>query len=195
MRGKTRPADHSPDRTLEAQWMMRIAAGDMSVYRAVIDAYMADVQRFCASLLGDSGRAEDATQETFIRLWTQAEKWKPTGRLKSWLFKIAHNLCIDEMRTRKNHIDLEKVKATLRDPSQGAREAIMDAQNARIIRTALAQLPARQRMAVTLVHYLEHDTNDAARTMGMTQDAFESLLRRGRARLKTLLAHAKNALL
>jgi RNA polymerase sigma-70 factor (ECF subfamily) len=175
--------------------MRAIAAGDRRVYRAMIDTYMADVQRFCASLLRDHGGAEDAAQETFIKLWTGAKKWKPTGALKSWLFKIAHNICIDAMRARKNHVDIDKIKTRVADGAPDARDAVIEAQNARIVRAALAALPARQRMAVSLVHYLDHSPAQAAKALNLSEDAFESLLRRGRAALKKQLGDQRDLLL
>jgi RNA polymerase sigma-70 factor (ECF subfamily) len=175
--------------------MRAIAAGDIKVYRAVVEAYMADVYRFSLSIVGDRGRAEDATQETFLRLWVQAERWKPIGGVKGWLFKIARNLCLDDLRARKNHVDLESLKGVLTDAAPGPREAVSAAQNARIIRAALAQLAPRQRMAITMVHYLGHGQAETAQAMALSVDALESLLRRGRARLKILLADRKDLLL
>jgi RNA polymerase sigma-70 factor, ECF subfamily len=175
--------------------MAAIATGSTRAFKAVMDTYMMDVFRFSYSLLGDSSRAEDITQETFLRLWSHGRTWSPTGRLKSWLLKIAHHLCIDDLRKTKGHVNVDDVTAILVDKTAGPREVMVDLQTADILKAALFTLPERQRAAIMLVHYHDRTNIEAADIMGVSVDALESLLARGRRQLRTDLNDQKINLL
>lgn len=175
--------------------MAAIAAGDARAYRAVMDAYMTDIFRFSYSLVANTDLAEEITQETFVRLWTKGRSWRPTGRIKSWLLAIAHNLCMNELGRRTGHIDIDAVLPALADRNHGPREALATKQVSDLIQTTLFSLPARQRAAVVLVHLQERTNIEAAEVMGISVEALESLLSRGRRALKVMLITHKDVLL
>ena len=179
----------------DAACMAAIVAGSASAFKAVMDAHMTSVFRYAYSVLGDAALAEDVTQETFSRLWSQAARWMPKGRVKSWLLKIAHNLCIDEIRRTRSHIDIDAVEPVLPDTARGPRENMAREQTADIVRQALFALPERQRAALVLVHYHDRTNIEAADIMGVSVDALESLLARGRRTMKDVLAGQKVNLL
>lgn len=179
----------------ERELMRRIVQGDKRAFETVIILYMTDIYRFACSIVGDSAKAEDIAQETCIRLWTKAEAWTSSGRLKHWLFTITHRLCMDELRSRKNHHPLESVEFTLRDPANDPHQSLAEKQNAWLVREALLSLPERQRTAVMLVHYSGFSNPEAADVMGLSVDAIESLLARGRQGLRERLGSRKTMLL
>jgi len=175
--------------------MAAIAAGSTRAFKAVMDTYMQDVFRFSYSMLGDKTRAEDMAQETFLRLWSHGNSWSPKGRLKSWLLKIAHNLCVDELRRIKGHINVDDIAPVLADKAAGPREIFVGLQSADIVRNTLMMLPERQRAALMLVHYHEHTNIEAAEIMDVSVDALESLLARGRRTMREKLDAQKINLL
>ncbi|NBX66800.1 MAG: sigma-70 family RNA polymerase sigma factor [Proteobacteria bacterium] len=175
--------------------MAAIAAGSTRAFKAVMETYMQDIFRFSYSLLGNQSKAEDIAQETFLRLWSHGRTWSPKGRLKSWLLKIAHNLCIDEIRRIHGHVNVDDVAPMLADTSAGPREILADMQAASILRQALFLLPERQRAALMLVHYNERTNIEAADIMDISVDALESLLARGRRALREKLDGQKKSLL
>jgi RNA polymerase sigma-70 factor (ECF subfamily) len=179
----------------ERDLMRRIAAGDRRAFETVISFYMTDIYRFALSISGDAAKAEDIAQETCIRLWTRADSWAAAGRVKHWLFTIAHRLCIDELRGRKSHQPLESVEFTLRDPANDPHQALVEKQRAKAVREALMALPERQRTAVMLVHYAGFSNPEAASVMELSVDAVESLLARGRQGLRDRLGSRKALLL
>lgn len=179
----------------EARFMQRIAAGDREAFSTVVEMYMADVFRLSYSILRDQAMAEDMAQETFSRLWTKAAQWNPSGRIKSWLLRIAHNLCIDEIRGRKDYHPDDVSEMAIPDSAPSALELYAKRQSGDIVSGALLSLPERQRTALTLVYYQEHSNIEAAAIMGITVDALESLVARGRQNMKELLKAAKPYLL
>lgn len=175
--------------------MSRIARGDHRAYETVVDLYMGDVFRFSYALLKNTQKAEDTTQETFLRLWNKAERWNPSGSLKSWLMRIAHNLCMDDLRSglRFKMQDVDDV--VLQDVGPTPHETQGEGEISSIIKTALFEMPERQRAAIMLVYYEGYNQTQASEIMGMTLDGFESLLTRGRQKLKLLLGDKKSDLL
>lgn len=179
--------------------MRRVAAGDRSAFSVLLDKYMAQVFRFSLGLLNDSALAEDATQECFVKLWQNAAQWKPEGKLKSWLLRIAHNLCIDELRLARNskpHTQVDGCEdIVLLSPQTDPRQNAQIRQVSDIVRNALSNLPERQRAALMLVYYSECTNKEAAAIMQISEDAIESLLARGRRGLHDILKEKKNDLL
>lgn len=175
--------------------MRRIVSGDKAAFRMILGAHMTDVYRFAYSIVGDASCAEDIAQEASIRLWTRAGSWNGSGRLKSWLFGITHNLCVDEIRKRRNSVPIDDVAFSLRDNDKDALQSLADVQSTEIVRETLLSLPERQRAALVLVHCSGFTNAEASELMGISVDALESLLARGRQKLKLLLSDSKQTLL
>lgn len=169
----------------ELLWMRGVAAGDAAAYRAMVDAYLPRIVRFAERFLGNPAEAEDVAQETFLRLWTAASSYTPEARPLTWLYRIAHNACVD--RHRKRRPETASVETASADRPSGL---MRRKQTAEAVQRALAELPERQRAALTLVHYEGLAGEEAASVLGVSAEALESLLSRGRktlrARLRTL---------
>ncbi len=130
--------------------------------------------------------AEDVTQETFLKLWHNPNQVREAGALKGWLIRVATNLAMDRFR-KKPMQDLDQA-AEIADPAPHAAVVMDQSFIAKRIDAVIAQLPDRQKLALTLVHF-EHMTNIAAATaMEISVDALESLLARARRSLKMMLA-------
>lgn len=165
--------------------MQRVGQGDAQAYRQLVDGYGYKVLNFCRRMLGSSAEAEDATQETFLRVWNNAARWTPHAKVVTWIYRIAQNHCVDRLRQRREfHGDVDEDAPTSQDPSR----LLGRKQLAVTVTTALDELPPRQRTAVTLVHYEGLSNLEAAAALDVGVDALESLLARGRRRLRQILA-------
>jgi RNA polymerase sigma-70 factor, ECF subfamily len=169
----------------EIDLMRRTAKGDAAAFRALADAHLKKIMWFACRMLNDRTEAEDVAQETFLRLWKDAGRYEPKARVGTWLHRIAHNLCIDRLRARRE------------SPSDGVDEQrasrepgglLDDKLAAGAVQKALATLPERQRAAIMLVHYQELSNIEAAEVLGVGVEALESLLARGRRALREMLA-------
>lgn len=146
-------------------------------------------------MLGSKAAAEDASQETFLRLWKHAASWKPQGaKFETWLYRVAMNVCLDQLRKTKREVP-EDAAPERADPADRQDQALFAAERRFAIDEALAQLPDRQRLAITLCHYQELTNIEAAEIMGVSVDALESLLARGRRALKESLAPLREHLM
>lgn len=185
-------ADHDGENELVL--MTRIAEGNTAAFQTVLDAHMLPVYRFAYSILKDVSAAEDVTQETCLKLLRYAHNWNPSGKIRSWLFRIAHNLCIDEIRKRRPHVDIDIFAGSIADNGNDVVTQLEESEISKTIKEAMFKIPVRQRTALMLVHYSDHSNREAAETMGVSVDAVESLLSRGRKALKELLNDHKDKL-
>lgn len=165
--------------------MLRIGAGDREAFRRILERHLGRIVAFAVRTLGDRTAAEDVGQETFLRLWTHASRWQPTARLGTWLHRVALNLCLDRLgRTRE--LALDDV-AEPPDPKPSLVAQVQAHDIGRYVNEALAQLPAQQRVAITLCHYQGLRNTEAAEVMDVSIEALESLLARGRRTLRVRL--------
>lgn len=177
----------------DAVLLADVAAGEPRACRVLVDAHLGRVTAFAWRMLGDAGEAEDVAQEAFLRLWRQAASWRADARVGTWLHRVAHNLCIDRLRRRRPMADTEP--PDIMDPSGGPAADRQRTQVARTVEAALAGLPERQRAAIALVHYQELGNIEAADILGVSVEALESLLSRGRRGLRERLRDRKNDLM
>lgn len=172
-----------PDEALLA----RIAAGDAAAVRVLTHRKLPRLLALAGRMLDDRTEAEDVAQETMLRAWKQASRWTPgPARFDTWLHRVALNLCYDRLRRRR-----EIPTATLPDrPDEGAApdRGLEAADTGRRVAAAMGALPDRQREAIVLCHYQDLGAGEAPEVMGVSIDALESLLARGRRALRTRLA-------
>ena len=164
----------------------RIGGGDAQAWQPLVDRHLARLVGFAWHILGDRSEAEDVAQEVLIRLMRKAPEWQPGGaKVRSWLYRVAVNLCIDRKRkTRPLQLDED---APIADPTAGDREIDRRMDIERAVRRALDELPERQRIALVLVHYHGFSNPETAQMMEASVEAVESMLARGRRTLRANL--------
>ena len=168
-----------------------VANGDRGAYRELLRRHAAAIQRYAGRLVRDPAEAEDVTQETFLRLWLRAGDYDPVARVTTWLFRIAHNLCVDRLRAR-GRVELLEEPDEERAPESGAQPALLESkQRVEALSTALDALPPRQASALSLVHLHGLSGVEAAEVLAVSQEALESLLSRGRRGLKARLLRSR----
>jgi RNA polymerase sigma factor (sigma-70 family) len=171
----------------DVELLSRIGRDDAAAYRALSERYLLRVVRFSARLLGDATEAEDVAQETFLRVWREASRFEPRAKPSTWIYRIAHNLCVDRLRKRREVGADTDVPARI---SSGDRpnDLLARKEVAEQVARALAALPERQRAALALVHYEGLGNIEAAQVLELSVEALESLLGRGRRSLREALA-------
>ncbi|MDX1491465.1 MAG: sigma-70 family RNA polymerase sigma factor [Pseudohongiellaceae bacterium] len=176
----------------ENELMRAIADGDNTAYCNAVRQHIKPISHYAFRMLGNSKDTEDITQETFLRLWTHADKWNPEkASLTTWLHRIAHNLCIDYLRKDKSSqsddiddADWQDISTTDNSDEQ---ERVKD------LNRAIAALPERQRSALLLCQYQGFSNKQTAQILDISVDALESILARARRSLKQqLIDHAQS---
>ena len=162
------------------------AEGDRLAFDQIVVRHGAFALRVASRLVPDMATSEDLVQEAMVRAWLQARNFDPRrAQFTTWLYRIVTNLCIDyRRRIRPDTLpdDFDQI-----DPGAGADEMLETSQRRIAIAKALQELPARQRLAMTLVYDEDMSGAEAARVLGLSTKAVERLLARGRAYLRERL--------
>ncbi len=175
--------------------MQRAGRGDRSAAQRLVERHTDLIYAVCFRMLGSKHAAEDAVQETFLRLWRHAANWKPAGaKFQTWLYRVAMNICIDILRKTKREAPEDAAPEQI-DRAPRPDEVLFRSEKRFAIDEALAALPERQRMAITLCHFQELSNIEAAKIMEVSVDALESLLARGRRGLRERLSPLRDSLL
>ena len=178
---------HPPAADSDDALVLRLAGGSGDAMAALSERHLASVFGCAWRILGDRAEAEDIAQETFVRLLRKAPAWQPDGpALRSWLLRVATNLCIDRRRVRARLVPMPDEVEDLAAPDRAGVED--DLAIRRAVHRALRGLPERQRAALVLVHFHGLSGREAAGALGTSEEALESLLARARRRLRQVLA-------
>jgi len=185
-------------RVSDEELMIKCRNGDMSAFELLVSRYQNAILNFIYRLIGDYHRAEDLSQETFLRMFKSASKYEPRAQFKNWLYRIAVNLCKNEVRDRQRHglssledfmtDDDGKINyAVLKDFSQMPDVLYEKKEQQILIRQAIDSLPENQRLAIIMVTYQHLRYDEIADALGCSISAVKSLIHRARQNLKKLL--------
>jgi RNA polymerase sigma-70 factor (ECF subfamily) len=95
--------DHEPEAISDEQLVRLVASGDEEAFDQVYLRYKAKLRKFIGGFIEDNQAAEDLLQETFLRVYRHAERYEHTHSFAAWLYRIAANLCLNELRRRRTH--------------------------------------------------------------------------------------------
>jgi RNA polymerase sigma-70 factor (ECF subfamily) len=170
----------------------RARAGDTAAFRDVVRATQGTIFRLAAALVTDGDEAADVVQETYIRAWDAREALRDGAAALGWLCRIARNVAHDRRRTWWSRIrapmDEAALEARPAEDDPPADEALAAAQSARTVRRALAALPEKHRVVLTLREVEGMSYEEIAVALGVPVGTVESRLHRARAGLARRLA-------
>lgn len=174
---------HDPQAQAELALMARVRDGDREAVIGIVERYQDELIGFFYHLSWDQLTAEELAQDVFVRLYNARERWQPTARLRTWLYRIAHNLWIDHLRRRRSLVSLEAERGEegmrLGDALAAAPEADPDARerDAQIrlrVRAALAELPDGQREVFVLANDHGMKYQEIASVLGIPEGTVKS---------------------
>lgn len=195
---------------VDADWelLTRAAGGDEDAFTALVERHQERVVGLCSRWLGDREEARDAAQEVFLKAFRHAGRVEPRGRFFTWLYRIAINHCLNQVRRRRivRFFSLQGLGADGRggrrqegagdagfDPADGgpdAEAALLARERWRRTRERLERLPENQRVVVLLAKFEGLSGREIAETLGITEGAVESRLVRAMRRLAPQEEHA-----
>lgn len=188
------PPNTDPDAAL----MMRVKQGDTAAFAELVDKYKQPVMNLIYRTLRDATEAEDLAQNVFLQVYKSAQRYRVSAKFSTWLFTIARNLCLNEIRRRSRH-PAESLDAP--HPEQADQplhqfedkrnlsppETMLHGELERKIEEALAELPENQRTAVLLCRQEELSYEEIAEILNCSLSATKSLIHRGRETLRQKL--------
>lgn len=185
----------------EQRWMEAVGRGDEAAFEKLVARHGTAVFNTVRRFVGNAARAEELTQEVFLRLWRAAPRYQPTAAFRTWLYTIVRRLCWNELRRAGREVSIEEEVAgppegassglkmyRLADPAPLPEERLLAAERAGAVREAIQELPPAQRLALIWRRYEELSYEEIAQVMETTVPAVKSLLVRARRNLTERLA-------
>ncbi|MFQ5670608.1 MAG: sigma-70 family RNA polymerase sigma factor [Acidobacteriota bacterium] len=177
--------------------MEAVCRGDEKAFEMLVKRYKTPIINYVGGIIRERDRARDVAQETFLKVFRFASRYRPDGSFSTWLYAIATNLAIEELRRKKRRaryfVDSARgdVQETLLnvapEASPDSRSRLLQDELAARVRSAIHSLPARYRFVVVLRDLQELPYRDIARTTRLRLSTVKTRLNRGRLLLKEKL--------
>ncbi|MFZ0739505.1 MAG: sigma-70 family RNA polymerase sigma factor [Candidatus Acidiferrales bacterium] len=181
----------------DVQLMLEAKSGDHASFELLLQRYRGPLVNFLFRMVRDSAAAEDLAQEVFIRVYRARDRYAPSAKFTTWLFRIATNLALNRIRdTRHQRLEIsldapaEEDAPVFELPARELRvdQLLVQRDRAALIRNAVEALPEKQRIAVLLHKYEDMDYAEIAKVLECSEAALKSLLFRAYETLRVQLA-------
>ncbi|MCA9416212.1 MAG: RNA polymerase sigma factor [Candidatus Omnitrophica bacterium] len=173
----------------EKEWIERFAAGDQEALGRLIEVYEPRLYAFCRRVLISHEDAEDAVQETLMKV-SQTETFRGTT-FKAWIYKIALNICRSHLRSsnaRKAREETSGLEAMAESPRMGTPKRVFDErERAREVAAAMDMLPEEQREVLVLKYIDDLSVEEIEEISGLPGSTIKGRLRHGRTKLRKIL--------
>lgn len=170
----------------DAELMLAFQRGDARAFRALFDRYARAMVAYCHHFVKDAARAEELAQDVFLKLYRHKEKYEPSARFKTFLYRVASNHCLNELR-RGEHAarrverepgDEGEPLDRLASPNASPEETSAAAQLGRAVQALLDALPDKQRAAFVLCRFQGLGYEEIAQVLDTSVSAVKSLIHR-----------------
>ena len=182
----------------QAMWRVQ-QADDEAAFAQLVRRWEGKIQRLCERMTGDAHAAEDLAQETFVRVFARRKDYQAEGKFSTWLWRIALNLCYDELRRRqrreKNFYAGEGGEPpdaleafTVVDSAPD--DLLADRERSELVKRALDELPEIYRTVLVLRHYEDLKFREIAEVLGVPEGTVKSRMTEALAQFGQVLKPA-----
>ncbi len=172
----------------------RLEHGDAAALELLYDRYVRQCFGLALKILGDTALSEEVVQEVFLKVWANPTRYSAQkGQFVSWLLSVVHHRCIDELRRRsRTEVALEtpeggNLLSTEADNSLGPGEQVWVAEQQRVVRKALLDIPDSQREVLELAYFRGLSQSEIATRLGQPLGTVKTRMRSGLQRLRTII--------
>ena len=178
---------------MDARLMLGVRSGDQKSFGMLLSRHRLPVMRFLGRMVGNQAVAEELSQDVFLRVYRSRERYSPTARFTTWLFRIAKHRGLNWLRDERHERACEPLDLNapmqVRSREASLEERLIHGGKGEEIRKAILRLPAKQRAAVLMHKYEEMGYAQIANALGCSESAVKSLLFRAYETLRGRLAH------
>ncbi len=181
------------------QLMLAFQEGDEAAFQELFQIFKKPLLNFVFRFCQDRRVAEELTQEVFIRVYRSAASYRPDAKFSTWVYRIATNICLNEMRSGKyqyersfygyegdsSHVTLE---STVADKTPNVDDRIEDEESSSTVRKAIAALPDKQRIALLLSVYEQIPYKEIGERLQCSEGAVKSIIHRAKLAVKDILS-------
>lgn len=168
--------------------------GSQQAFSQLVQRHQGSVYSLCYRMVGNPAEAEDLAQEAFLRLYRSLDSFKAGGRLRPWLHRITANVCMDQLRRRREAtLPLDELMASENGPSTHRRDelpedAYLSRETRLDVQQALLRLPGEYRVALVLRYLEDLSYQEIAEALGVTLSTVETRIFRAKKMLGRILA-------
>jgi RNA polymerase sigma-70 factor, ECF subfamily len=162
----------------DSQLMLRVREGDREAFRSLYDKYLGAITRFAGNFVASPARGEELAQDVFLQVYRARDRYEPRAKFSTWIYTIAHNLCLNEVRRFDYRGRVESFER-----EEGESRAAGRQTEARV-RELVAALPESQRTALILSRVEELRYVEIGEILGCSEQAVKSLIFRATRTLK-----------
>jgi RNA polymerase sigma-70 factor (ECF subfamily) len=179
----------------DVRWMLTFCEGDDAAFDHLFERWASPLLRYLERMLRDRGSAEELVQEVFLRVHRSRDRYRPDARFSTWLYRIATNLALNELRRPRRRdphasVDDEGAGISLVAGSSAVDDVVHARRVSAEVEVALAELPDRQRMALWLAAVEGHSYAEIAEVLDVTEKAVKALVHRARTGLAARMPRA-----
>jgi len=182
----------------DVKLMLRFQAGEHSAFEELVRRNAPKINTLIYRFLGDPGKVEDLTQEVFLRVFRTSQRYQPTAKFSTWLYRIAANLSFNVLRAKRRGQPVQLEIAYSEDGEPFYRDVPdvrndpphdrLDAEELRAkVAEAIDQLPENQKVAIILNKYEQKSYEEISQILNCSTMAVKSLLSRARSNLRNTL--------
>lgn len=162
----------------------RLRAGERDrAFEQLMERYEGKIFRLCCALLRNRQRAEDAAQESLVRIWKALESYDGRAALSTWIYAITRNRCLTALERERNSESLSDSELSGRIEELPASQAEPSDDRSELLRELVELLPERLRRVLVLYYFEERSTSEVASMLGCPEGTIKTHLFRARAAL------------
>lgn len=169
----------------DSRLMIQVARGNRGAFATLFDRYQVSMVRFCARFVGDVSQGEELAQDIFVKLYQSASSYQPTAQFKTFLFRVATNHCLNQLRKprrnseRSEEQDKDESGVTEDIISEETPQGTLEAKEVEAaVERALNKMSERERAAFTMCRFEGMAYQDIAFAMEASEGAVKSLIHR-----------------
>jgi RNA polymerase sigma-70 factor, ECF subfamily len=178
--------------------MLRFQAGEEGAFKMLFEAYRGPLLNFIYRHVQDKRIAEELTQEVFIRVYKSAGTYRPEAMFSTWVYRIATNICLNELRTGRHKYEVEFKGPDEHDDCMQydpvdertrvkTDENMVSAHQQQLVQKALHKLPKKQRLALIMSIYDQLSYREIGQRLGCSEAAVKSIIHRSKLALRDFL--------
>ena len=180
----------SAEDATDVDLISRVARKDRLALRSVFARYHMRLYRYLVRLTQNDALAEELVNEVFVNVWRKADSFKGRSAVSSWLFSIAHNRAISELRKRTEETLDDVTAMAVEDDADTPETASMKADKATAIRRCLDKLSTDHREVIDLAYYQDKSVKEVAEIVGIPENTVKTRMFHARQKLSVLLREA-----
>lgn len=170
----------------ELTWIAAARRGDRNAFGRLVQAYQVPVYNLTYRMLGNTGEAEDAAQETFLKAYARLNTYQPDMKFSNWILAIASHHCVDRLRRRRFTwvpVDDNPALEWLSDDGEQPDAAVLRSERAAEIQRLVSKLDPDYRAPIVLRYWYDLSYKEIADILNISESALKSRLHRARLQL------------